>query len=97
MVAINDRKPRFALGQVVATPGALEALETAKQTPVEFLQRHLVLEPGELDEEDQQTNLEAVACGERVFSSYLLNDGTKIWVITEADRSSTCLLLPEEY
>lgn len=97
MVAINDRKPRFALGQVVATPGALEALETAKQTPVELLQRHLVLEPGELDEEDQQTNLGAVASGERVFSSYLLNDGTKIWVITEADRSSTCLLLPEEY
>lgn len=95
---MNDRKPRFALGQVVATPGALEALETAKQTPIEFLQRHVVLEPGELEEEDQQTNLEAVASGERVFSSYLLNDGnTKIWVITEADRSSTCLLLPDEY
>ena len=97
MVAMNDRKPRFALGKVVATPGALEALESTKQTPIEFLQRHVVLEPGELEEEDQQTNLEAVANGERVFSSYLLNDGTKIWVITEADRSSTCLLLPDEY
>lgn len=97
MVAINDRKPRFALGQVVATPGALEALETAKQTPIEFLQRHVVLDQGELDEEDQQTNLEAVANGERVLTSYLLSDGTKIWVITEADRSSTCVLLPDEY
>lgn len=97
MVAMNDRKPRFALGQVVATPGALEALESAKQTPMELLRRHVALEPGELDEEDQQTNLEAVASGERVLSSYLLSDGTKIWVITEADRSSTCLLLPEEY
>lgn len=97
MVAMNDRKPRFALGQVVATPGALEALEATKQTPIEFIQRHVVLEPGELDEEDQQTNLDAVANGERVLSSYLLSDGTKIWVITEADRSSTCLLLPDEY
>ncbi len=97
MIKTNDTKPRFALGQVVATPGALEALEAAKQTPIEFLQRHLVLEPGELDEEDQQTNLEAVANNERVLSSYLLSDGTKIWIITEADRSSTCLLLPDEY
>ncbi|WP_201767214.1 hypothetical protein [Rhodopirellula sallentina] len=94
---MNDRKPRFALGQVVATPGALDALETAKQTPIEFIQRHVVLDQGELDEEDQQTNLEAVANSERVLSSYLLSDGTKIWIITEADRSSTCLLLPEEY
>ena len=86
MVAMNDRKPRFALGQVVATPGALEALELTKQTPIEFLQRHVALEPGELGEEDQHTNVEAVADGERILSSYLLNDGTKIWVITEADR-----------
>ena len=64
---------------------------------MELLQRHVVLDPGELDEEDQQTNEEAVANGKRVFSSYLLSDGTKLWVITEADRSSTCLLLPDEY
>ena len=97
MVAINDRKPRFSLGQVVATPGALAALETAKQTPMELLQRHVVLDQGELDEEDQQTNEAAVKNGERILSSYLLNDGTKIWIITEADRSSTCVLLPDEY
>jgi hypothetical protein len=97
MVAINDRKPRFSLGQVVATPGALAALEKAKQTPMELLQRHVVLDQGELDEEDQRTNEAAVRNGERVLSSYLLNDGTKIWIITEADRSSTCLLLPDEY
>ena len=64
---------------------------------MELLQRHVILDPGELCEEDQQTNEEAVANGERVFSSYLLKDGTKLWVITEADRSSTCLLLPDEY
>lgn len=97
MVAMNDRKPRFSLGQVVATPGALAALETTNQTPMELLQRHIVLDQGELDKEDQQTNEAAVKNGERILSSYLLNDGTKIWIITEADRSSTCLLLPDEY
>ena len=95
MVAINT--PRFSLGQVVATPGALAAFESTNQTPLEFLRRHEVLDPGELDEEDQQTNQDAVANGGRVLSSYRLKDNTKIWVITEADRSSTCLLLPEEY
>ena len=97
MVTANNKKPRFALGQVVATPGAIQALQSAGQTAIELLQRHVVLDPGELDEEDQQTNEEAVANGERVFSSYLLSDGTKLWVITEADRSSTCCLLPDEY
>lgn len=97
MVTTNNKKPRFALGQVVATPGALESLQAAGQSPMELLQRHVVLDPGALDEEDQQTNEEAVANGERILSSYLLKDGTKLWVITEADRSSTCLLLPDEY
>jgi len=97
MVTTNNKKPRFTLGQIVATPGALGALESTGQTPMEFLQRHVVLDPGELDEEDQQANEEAVANGERILSSYLLKDGTKLWVITEADRSSTCLLLPDEY
>ena len=97
MVTTNKKEPRFLLGQIVATPGALQALETNRQQVIELLQRHVVLDPGELDEEDQQTNLDAVENGGRIFSSYLLNDGTKIWVITEADRSSTCLLLPDEY
>jgi len=97
MVTAKNKKPRFALGQVVATPGALDALQAAGQTAMELLQRHVVLDPGELDEEDQQTNEEAVTNGDRVLSSYLLRDGTKIWVITEADRSSTCVLLPDEY
>ncbi len=97
MVTASNKKPRFELGQVVATPGALDALQAAGQTAMELLQRHIVLDQGELDEEDQQANEEAVANGERILSSYLLRDGTKLWVITEADRSSTCLLLPDEY
>ena len=94
---VNQTSPRFLLGRIVATSRALEVLESNGQTPMELLQRHVVLDSGELDEEDQQANLDAIENGGRIFSSYLLNDGTKIWVITEADRSSTCLLLPDEY
>ncbi len=98
MVTTNKKEPRFLLGQiVVATPGALEAFESNGQTPMELLQRHVVLDPGELDEEDQQANLDAIENGGRIFSSYLLKDGTKLWVISEADRSSTCILQPDEY
>lgn len=97
MVTANNKKPRFALGQVVATPGAIQALQSAGQTAIELLQRHVVLDQGELDDEDQQANEEGVANGERILSSYLLKDGTKLWVITEADRSVSTLLLPNEY
>lgn len=97
MVTTNKNESRFLLGKIVASPGALEALESNGQTPMELLQRHVVLDPGELCGEDQQTNLDAVENGGRIFSSYLLNDNTKIWIITEADRSATCLLLPDEY
>lgn len=97
MVTTNKKEPRFLLGRIVATPGALEALESNEQQVMELLQRHVVLDPGELDEEDQQTNEDAVAHGERILSSYLLKDSTKIWIITEADRSATTILLPDEY
>ena len=93
----NERLPRFALGQVVATPGVLGALEEADQLPQEFLHRHIVGDWGELDEHDRQANERAVHGGDRIFSSYLTKKGTKLWVITEYDRSVTTLLLPSEY
>ena len=93
----NPRLPRFALGQVVATPGALEALAEAGQLPQEFLHRHIVGDWGEIDEHDRQANERAVHGGDRIFSSYLTKKGTKVWVITEYDRSVTTLLLPSEY
>jgi hypothetical protein len=93
----NPRLPRFALGQVVATPGALEALEEAGQLPQEFLHRHVVGDWGELDEHDREANERAVHGGDRIFSSYLTKKGAKLWVITEYDRSVTTLLLPSEY
>ena len=85
------------LGRVVATPSAIEELRETEQSPSEFVNRHLSGDWGNLCEEDRRLNDEAIENGSRVLSSYVLNTGKKIWVITEADRSSTCLLLPEDY
>lgn len=90
-------KPKFPIGRVVATPGALEALEESGQSPFEFLSKHLAGDWGIVDAEDRQANDDALIHGERLLSAYLTTKGTKLWVITEADRSSSCLLLPEEY
>ena len=88
---------RFALGQVVATPAALQALEAAGQAPAEFLERHIRGDWGEVSKGDARLNDAAVRDGERILSAYTTKDGERLWIITEADRSSTCLLLPEEY
>jgi hypothetical protein len=85
------------LGRLVATPGALRAFETTGENPVTFIARHMNLDPGDLSAEDQLANLRAVREGTRVFSAYRLRDGTRIWIITQADRSVTTILLPEEY
>ena len=90
-------RPRFLLGQVVSTPGALDALISAGQDCWEFLSRHISGDWGELDEEDWKENERSVKDGCRLLSAYTLSTGTRIWIITEADRSSTCILLPEEY
>ena len=87
----------FPLGQIVATPGALDALQTTLQTPAEFLARHVTGDWGDMVEEDKQENEHALKYGNRLFSAYKLKDGTKIWVITEWDRSVTTFLLPSEY
>lgn len=88
----------FKLGQVVATPGALRAIEENNVDTWNLLQRHVNGDWGCISEEDKQENLLSVENGYRVMSSYTLSEsGDKLWVITEAERSSTCLLLPEEY
>lgn len=89
--------PRFSLGQVVATPGALRALEISGESPLEFLRRHVTGDWGELDEDDRRENELSLREGFRLLSSYRLRSGEKLWIITEADRSVTTLLLPEEY
>jgi hypothetical protein len=92
-----SHEPLFPAGQIVATPGALTALEKSGQTPLEFLARHVRGEWGELDEEDRRENQLSLKRGFRLLSSYRTNAGDKVWVITEADRSVTTLLLPDEY
>jgi hypothetical protein len=88
----------FPLGQIVATPGALAALAKAGQTTLEFLERHVCGDWGELDEADRKENQLSLKCGFRLLSSYRTSAvDTKLWVITEADRSVTTILLPEEY
>ena len=91
------KKPLFQLGQVVATPGALEALKAAGDDPAAYLNRHAGGDWGELDEADKRENELSVARGLRLLSAYRLSNDTKIWIITEADRSATTLLLPSEY
>jgi hypothetical protein len=88
---------KFPLGQVVSTPGALDALARAGEEPWAFISRHVGGDWGELDEEDRRENELSVKEGFRILSAYHLKDGTKIWIITEADRSATTILLPEEY
>jgi hypothetical protein len=87
----------FEVGRIVATPGALEALEVSGETPATFLHRHVVGDWGDLDEHDRAENDLSVKEGFRLLSAYTLRDGTRIWIITEADRSSTTILLPSEY
>ena len=93
----NNQEPLFGLGQVVATPGALQALQDAEQDPVELIRRHVSGDWGDLVDEDKKENELSVEEGFRIFSAYELNSGVKVWLITEADRSATTFLLPDEY
>ena len=94
----TKQQPLFSLGQIVATPGALAALEKTGQHPQEFLSRHLHGDWGkDLSDEDCRENQFGLEHGFRILSSYRTNAGDKLWVITESDRSVTMLLLPDEY
>jgi hypothetical protein len=87
----------FRLGNLVCTPGALEACAKAATNPILLIARHVNQDPGILDEHDQHVNREAIMCGGRILSAYLLPTEERIWVITEADRLTTTILLPDEY
>ena len=90
-------KPKFDLGQLVATPGALEALQDSGQCPDDFLSRHAQGDWGGVCSEDKGLNDQALIDGSRILSAYRTLKNVRLWVITEADRSSTCVLLPSEY
>jgi hypothetical protein len=88
---------RFPLGRTVATPGAIEALARAEQSAMEFISRHQHGDWGDLCEEDKKENEFSVDKELRIFSAYHTRLGEKIWIVTEADRSATTVLLPSEY
>lgn len=90
-------KTRFQLGMIVATPGALAALDEAATNAEDLLIRHMSWDWGEIPPEDAEQNIYAVTHGLRIMSCYPLGTEVRIWIITEADRSATTLLLPEEY
>lgn len=92
---------RFATGSIVMTKG-LELLFAASlnrkaDNPIRFLYRHVNGDWGDVPAEDAAANDDALTSGNRIMSAYRMADGTPFWIITEADRSVTTLLLPEEY
>ncbi len=91
------QKKIVPLGKIVATPGALEALTASKQSAMEFLSRHRQGDWGDVCGEDWEANDDDLEIGNRVLSTYHTNAGIKLWIITEWDRSSTTILLPDEY
>ena len=88
----------FELGRVIATPDALDALQENNIRIAELLIKHVGGDWSNLSDEDRLENEQSVKNGWRILSSYPLNNtGDKICVITETDRSSTCILLPSDY
>ena len=88
---------KFEPGQIVGTPGALEAFRASGDDLLAYLLRHIAGDWGDVDEHDRHENELSLQNGWRLLSAYTLSDGMRIWVITEADRSATTFLLPEEY
>jgi hypothetical protein len=88
---------KFQPGQIVATPGALEAFRASGESPLTFLRRHLAGDWGEVDEHDRRENELSLQNGWRLLSAHTLSTGVKFWIITEADSSVTTFLLPDEY
>ena len=104
MIALKT--PLFKPGQVLATPGAIDALEKLKQSVWPYLSRHLAGDWGDLSADDKTANDESLKDGSRILSAYILegegDDATKLWLITEAadesgHRVATTALLPEDY
>ena len=93
--------PRFKLGRLMATSTVLNRLREAHRDPLEFIRRHQSGDWGEVESEDREANVRAVAQGDRILSVYHVESPPQsaftLWILTEADRSMTTLLLPREY
>ena len=109
IVTSPDQLNKFSLGRILATPGAIGLAQIHQIILRQLLLRHAIGDWGDLCHDDQRANFEALANGGRLMSSYVIrtaspNHGVnsepsevKFWVITEADRAATTVLLPEEY
>jgi len=91
----DQPNPRFPLGDLYVTAAASQALEP--KTIAAGLARHSQGDWGETAAEDRGLNEESLANGSRLLSVYKSESGTRFWIITEADRSATTVLLPEDY
>ena len=94
---MQSNQPRFSLGQCVATPGAIDAIAESGEEQCSFVRRHHGGDWGQVCEEDAQANEDALTHGGRLLSVYFTKNNTKLYVITEADRSVTTVLLADEY
>lgn len=94
-ITIKRIVARFNVGRVDVTPGADDQVH--EDDLFDFFVRHTAGDWGEVDDEDRQANDEALVNGRRLLSAYTDRYGVRLWIITEADRSATTLLLPEEY
>jgi hypothetical protein len=94
---LNEKSTLFPLGQIFLTIGAREALEESGQNAFEFLELHQQGNWGIVCKEDAKENDFSVKNGFRILSAYRTKNDVKIWLITEADRSSSTILLPEQY
>ncbi len=86
---------KFTLGQLGMTPEAYDAIPYEEM--LEGINRHLRADWGDLDNDDKAANDRALTNGLRLLSAYTTKSGIKFWIITEADRASTTVLLPEDY
>ena len=101
MTTLISPNPCFTLGHIVATPGALDALNEINYPPLALINRHRRGDWGDLDNEDIQRNNEALMNGSRLLSAYEIQNMT-FWIITEAmddngNRATTTILFPSEY
>src|SRR5687767_8521708 len=93
--SINAGRSRFALGKLVATPNALQ--HVTPEDSIAALRRHMSGDWGDVSDEDKAANDIALIEETRLLSAYCTQGGVRFWVLTEADRSATTILLPEDY
>ena len=95
LAQLDEVQPKFVFGRIVATPNALAAIPNYEL--LKALARHLRGDWGKLDPSDWNANERALQKGGRLFSEFYSEKEVKFWIITEADRSATTVLLPEDY